>query len=75
MRWGATDEEVHKPLLGDEIGPHPTVATTHALTLHASASEVWPWLVQMGYYRAGWYTDPSWWDKPVDEYLKSLARK
>ena len=29
----------------------------------------------MGYYRAGWYTDPSWWDKPVDEYLKSLARK
>jgi len=29
----------------------------------------------MGYYRAGWYTDPSWWDKPVDEYLKSLSRK
>jgi hypothetical protein len=29
----------------------------------------------MGYYRAGWYTYPSWWDKPVDEYLKSLARK
>jgi hypothetical protein len=29
----------------------------------------------MGYYRAGWYTDPSWWDKPVDEYLKFLARE
>ena len=75
MRWGATDEEVHKSLPGDEVVAHPMVETTHGLTLRASASEVWPWLVQMGYYRAGWYTDPSWWDKPVDEYLKSLARK
>lgn len=33
------------------------------------------WLVQMGYYRAGWNTDPSWWDRLVDEYLKALVRK
>jgi hypothetical protein len=75
LRWGATDEEVHKPLPGDEIVSHPVVETTHALTLIADPSGVWPWLVQMGYYRAGWYTDPSWWDRPVDEYLKTLARK
>jgi hypothetical protein len=75
LRWGATDEEVHKPLPGDEVVSHPMVDTTHAVTVEASAEEIWPWLVQMGYYRAGWYTDPSWWDKPVDEYLKSLARK
>jgi len=75
LRWGATDEEVHKTLPGDEVVAHPMVETTHAVSLRASASEVWPWLVQMGYYRAGWYTDPSWWDKPVDEYLKSLSRK
>jgi hypothetical protein len=75
LRWGATDEEVHKSLPGDEVVPHPMVETTHALTLNANPTEVWPWLVQMGYYRAGWYTDPSWWDKPVDEYLKSLSRK
>jgi hypothetical protein len=75
LRWGVTDEEVHNPLPSNEIVPHPMVETTHSLTLRASALEVWPWLVQMGYYRAGWYTDPSWWDKPVDEYLKSLARK
>jgi hypothetical protein len=75
LRWGATDEEVHKPLPGDEVVSHPMVETTHAVTVEASAEEIWPWLVQMGYYRAGWYTDPSWWDKPVDEYLKSLARK
>jgi hypothetical protein len=75
LRWGATDEEVHKPLPGDEIVSHPMIETTHALTVRAGASEVWPWLVQVGYYRAGWYTDPSWWDRPVDEYLKSLSRK
>ena len=75
VRWGSTDEEVHKPLAGDEVVPHPMIETTHALTLRTGAHEVWPWLVQMGYYRAGWYTDPSWWDKPVDAYLKSLARK
>lgn len=75
LRWGATDEEVHKPLPGDELIAHPMVQTTHAITVSAPSGEVWPWLVQMGYYRAGWYTDPSWWDRPADEYLKSLRRE
>lgn len=75
MRWGATEEEVHMALPGDEVLPHPLVETTHAITISAPAGEVWPWLVQMGYYRAGWYTDPSWWDRPADEYLKALRRK
>jgi len=75
LRWGATDEEVHKPLPGDEVVPHPMLETTHAVAIDASAEEIWPWLVQMGYYRAGWYMDPSWWDRPADEYLKSLSRK
>jgi hypothetical protein len=48
MRWGATDEEVHKPLPGDEIVPHPMLETTHAVTIDAYAEEIWPWLVQMG---------------------------
>jgi hypothetical protein len=75
MRWGATEQEVHKALPGDEILPDPMVETTHAITISASSEEVWPWLVQMGYYRAGWYTDPSWRDRPADAYLKSLRRK
>jgi hypothetical protein len=29
---------------------------THAITIAASADAVWPWLVQMGWGRAGWYT-------------------
>ena len=75
LRWGATDEEVHKPLRGDEVVPHPMLETTHAVTIEASAQEIWPWLVQMGHYRAGFYADPSWWDRYSDKYLRSLSRK
>ena len=74
LRWGATDEEVHKPLPGDEIVAHPMLETTHAVSLDASAEQIWPWLVQMGHYRAGFYADPSWWDKYSDKYLRSLTR-
>src|SRR5829696_7732519 len=73
LRWGATDAEIHKPLPGDEVVLHPMLETTHAMSIDAAAGEIWPWLVQMGYYRAGWYADPSWWDKPADEYLRSLS--
>jgi len=70
LHWGATDEEVQKPLPGDEVVPHPMLETTHAASIDAPAEEIWPRHVQMGYYRAGWYIDPLWWDKPTDEYLK-----
>jgi hypothetical protein len=75
LRWGATEEEVHKPLPGDEVVPHPMLETTHAVSIAASVEEIWPWLVQMGHYRAGFYADPSWWDRYSDKYLKSLSRK
>ncbi|MBD0328073.1 MAG: hypothetical protein ICV68_16735, partial [Pyrinomonadaceae bacterium] len=75
LRWGATDEEVHKPLPGDEVVPHPMVETTHTVPIAASTEEIWPWLVQMGHYRAGFYADPSWWDKYSDKYLRSLGRR
>ncbi len=30
--------------------------TDHAVTIDASPAQVWPWLVQMGWHRGGWYT-------------------
>lgn len=63
-RWGATRDEIRRPMAGDGIVPHAKGQTTHAITIDAAAEEVWPWLVQMGYHRAGWYTYP--W---VDRYL------
>ena len=71
-RWGASDDEVHRPMPGDELIPHPMVETTHALTIHASAAEVWPWLVQMGMDRGGWYSDPEWWDGMAEKVLWSF---
>ena len=56
LRWGATDEEVGEPLVGDELAPHPKLKATHAITINAPAADVWPWLVQMGQNRGGFYS-------------------
>jgi hypothetical protein len=56
LRWGATGEELRRPMPGDELVPHPHVETTRALTVDAPAEAIWPWLVQMGYHRGGWYS-------------------
>ena len=56
MRWGATDEELKKVLPGDELVPNPQLRVTHAITINARASDVWPWLVQMGQGRGGMYS-------------------
>ena len=71
-RWGATDDEVHRPMPGDELIPHPIAETTHAITILAAANEVWPWLIQMGMDRAGWYSDPQWWDEWTERILWSF---
>ena len=67
-RWGATEDEVHRSLPGDELVPHPMLETTHAITIHALPAAIWPWLVQMGYDRGWWYTDERWYQW-VDKYL------
>jgi hypothetical protein len=43
-------------LAGDELLPEATALTTHAITIAAPPAAVWPWLAQMGWGRAGWYT-------------------
>jgi hypothetical protein len=56
LRWGATDEEVHHPMPGDEEVSQANFQTTRAITIQARPAEVWYWLVQMGYGRAGFYS-------------------
>src|SRR5215211_8730584 len=53
-RWGATDEEVRRPMPGDDLIPD-AASTTRAISVAAPPEQVWPWLVQIGYGRAGWY--------------------
>jgi hypothetical protein len=52
----ATDEELARALPGDEFIAYPLGVATHAVTIFKPAREVWPWLVQMGAGRAGWYS-------------------
>ena len=72
LRWGAIHDEVHRTLPGDHLLPHPMLETTHAISIAAPRSTVWPWLVQMGFHRAGWYTDS--WYSLVDRYLFRIDR-
>jgi hypothetical protein len=55
-RWGATDAEVAGPMPGDQIVPRASFNATRAITIDAPPEQVWPWIVQMGYRRAGFYT-------------------
>jgi hypothetical protein len=60
--YGSTPEERRMPIPGDDIVPNPQVVTNHAIRIGAPPDAVWPWLVQMGWHRAGWYT-ARWVDK------------
>jgi hypothetical protein len=55
LRWGATDDEVQQPMPGDELNRNPTFLATRAVTINGTPEEIWPWLLQMGYGRAGFY--------------------
>lgn len=56
LRWGSTVDERGRRLPGDDLAPDATYVTTRAVTIKASAQAIWPWLVQMGQDRAGFYT-------------------
>lgn len=56
MKLGATEDELYSLLPGDELVPHPTWSFTHAVTIHTDPDGIWPWLVQWGYGRGGFYS-------------------
>jgi hypothetical protein len=56
LRWGATDEEVARSLPGDDMVATTTFNATRAISIGAPPERVWPWLVQVGTKRAGWYS-------------------
>ncbi len=55
-RWGATDKEIAQPLPGDGFVEEPATQVTRAVTIDAPRAEVWPWIVQLGADRGGFYT-------------------
>ena len=64
LTWGATPEELRRPLPEDELVPDPGSQSTRAVTIDAPVEEVWPWLAQIGQDRGGFYSY---------EWLENLA--
>jgi hypothetical protein len=56
LRWGATSDEITRTLPGDELVAEPTFNATRAITIAARPDHIWPWLLQVGVTRAGWYS-------------------
>ncbi|BBX07496.1 hypothetical protein [Mycolicibacterium aichiense] len=54
--WGATDAEVAAELPGDDLVEPGSARTTRAITIDAAVEDVWPWLVQIGENRGGFYS-------------------
>jgi hypothetical protein len=50
---GVTEERI--PLPGDELLPDAAAQVSHRVTIAATPAAIWPWLVQMGRGRAGFY--------------------
>lgn len=55
-RWGATDAELSAAMPGDDLVPGANFASTRAITIDVPPEAVWPWLVQIGQGRGGFYS-------------------
>jgi hypothetical protein len=56
LTWGVTSKTAHQILPGDSLVPSPVQATTRGITISAPPQAVWPWLVQIGQDRGGFYS-------------------
>src|ERR1700760_411469 len=65
----ATSAETAAPMPGDDLLPRADVVMDRAFTLPAPPEVVWPWLVQLGKGRAGWYLPSS-----VERFLPRSRR-
>jgi proline iminopeptidase len=54
--WGVDPVEKGRALPGDDLVAEAEAIDTRGIDLAAPPKDVWPWLVQMGYGRAGWYS-------------------
>lgn len=56
LQWGATDAELDATLPGDELLPVVHHTSTRGVSIRATPEQVWPWLVQLGQGRGGFYS-------------------
>lgn len=74
LRWGSTRAEREASMPGDEVFPADAAyRIDHAITIHAPASAVWPWLVQLGQDRGGFYSY-DWLERAVGARIRNADR-
>ena len=56
QHWGITQDELSRSWPGDDLVPNACGESTHGITINAPASQIWPWIVQIGQDRAGFYS-------------------
>jgi hypothetical protein len=56
LGWGATGAEITELLPGDEVVSDADLTATRAITIRAGVDDVWPWIVQLGQGRGGFYS-------------------
>lgn len=56
LQWGSTSAERAMTLPGDEFVPVAHYRIDHAITIDAPPEAVWPWLIQIGQDRGGFYS-------------------
>jgi hypothetical protein len=54
--WGATPQEIQSSVIGDDLCRDATLIATRSITISAPPQDVFPWIRQMGFGRAGWYS-------------------
>jgi hypothetical protein len=54
--WGVSEDEIDLAFPGDLPDRDPALEVNHGVTINAPPSAVWPWLLQMGQDRAGFYS-------------------
>jgi hypothetical protein len=56
LTWGTSAEDVARRMPGDNIVRRPIFNATRSVTIRAEPAAIWPWIVQIGFGRAGWYS-------------------
>lgn len=55
--WGVTLDETTRHYPCDDLVTSPSLEAWRGVTVRTPPEAVWPWLVQVGCLRAGWYAD------------------
>ncbi|MFC1978989.1 hypothetical protein ACFLVP_03275 [Chloroflexota bacterium] len=55
-KWGSTEEELNRELPGDDLIKNMKGWYNHAVTIKATPADVWPWIIQLGQNKGGFYS-------------------